>query len=179
MSSKKKTSDLESAAGLFAGLLTNIMGLVREESIPFEVVRKLASDAGRETLRRMLLLALDEYIEANKVGPSGPHEVELYDMPFEVLLLALPKVVSEKGEEVVAWAREFQVKAAPLGFLPANRELAEVFVQDKTCDMYVLEKIREDWYFQRLLFVQGKLLSKTLVPVREMDVPVLLIVAKQ
>jgi len=79
--SRKNVSEIEKGAGLFEGLVTATMGLVREKGYPFAAIHRLATEGGRITLGKIVDLAFADWqaeqpkpVEQQPQGePQGAH----------------------------------------------------------------------------------------------------------
>jgi len=54
---KSRVSTIEQGVGFVQGFLTNMMDVMRELGVPFDVIHRLATPPGRATLEKMILVA--------------------------------------------------------------------------------------------------------------------------
>jgi hypothetical protein len=64
---RKRVSEIESGAGYFAGLVSGLMELTREKSVPFEAIYRLVTPQGRKTLKKMVDLAHEDWLKGQSV----------------------------------------------------------------------------------------------------------------
>ena len=127
---KKNVSEIESGAGLFQGLVTGIMDIVREMEWPFEAVYRLAKPEGRKTLKAMVELANADYQAS--IAPPAPVEPPVPEPTIEVLDVKVDK--QKTVAELVAAGKysEGYVNGDitdlnfPLGTIPPGKELVRV-----------------------------------------------------
>lgn len=96
--SKKKVSEMEKGAGLFQGLVTGIMDVVREKRIPFEAVYRLAQPEGRETLTAMVQMAHEVWLaeQSPDIKKDGALPPDHYRVP--VTYAGMPSLEELKRE---------------------------------------------------------------------------------
>jgi len=64
----KRVSEIESGAGYFQGLITGLMEVVREKTIPFGAIYRLVTPEGRKTLQKMVDLSHADWLEEQPKG---------------------------------------------------------------------------------------------------------------
>lgn len=68
---KPSTSDIERGVGFLGGFLSTLMGIVRDNSVPFEAIHRLGKAGGRETVKKIVNLAYADW-QAEQLKPVDP-----------------------------------------------------------------------------------------------------------
>lgn len=80
--SKKNVSAIETGAGFFQGFVTNLMGLARDGNVPFEAIYRLATPSGNLTLKKIVLLAHEEWVATQPPIPPDHYRVPVTYAPI-------------------------------------------------------------------------------------------------
>lgn len=67
--SEKDVADIERSAEHFLGFVTNLMTLIRQKGVSFDVIYRLVTDAGSDTLARMVDLAYVDWMKTTGAFP--------------------------------------------------------------------------------------------------------------
>lgn len=84
---KKNISAIETGAGLYQGLVTALMNVVRANGVPFEAIYRLATPGGDWTLKKIVKLAHEEWLA---MQPPSEASISLPPDHYRVLVTYAP-----------------------------------------------------------------------------------------